>query len=190
MPVALPQAARLQGYDYLWPRAFHSYLEALPDVHQSDYPVWRERLIAGPYQIWEYDEGSPRWRTIQAPMVPHPRTVPRGSPVYDCHQVRYWDGHRRRTVALATGPSPAVLVDHIQPVNHGGHERTNLEAICSRCHATKTKRWGWPVKGGIEGRITGLDGLESERQSKYARAEFLVGTPLTIVKSHFNGLFQ
>jgi hypothetical protein len=45
-----------KGLTYRKPRAFQSYLELHPSVHQSNYPAWRERLIAGPYHPWEYDE--------------------------------------------------------------------------------------------------------------------------------------
>lgn len=49
----------------------------------------------------------------------------------------------------------ATEVDHIIPVQHGGgHELTNLQSLCSSCHADKTLR-----ERGIEPRRQiGIDG--------------------------------
>jgi 5-methylcytosine-specific restriction protein A len=35
--------------------------------------------------------------------------------------------------------APATEVDHIKPLRRGGtHDRTNLRAMCKRCHSSKT----------------------------------------------------
>lgn len=50
----LSRTAKPTGYRK--PRAFQSYIERKPSLHQSEFPNWRERMIVGPYHAWEYDE--------------------------------------------------------------------------------------------------------------------------------------
>lgn len=70
----------------------------------------------------------------------------REHPVCYCGWWRYWDGQRiqQNRDSTAGTVAPAVLVDHIRPINAGGEmwEPENWQALCLECHAAKTRRWG------------------------------------------------
>ena len=67
-------------------------------------------------------------------------------PVCHCDDVKVWTSGHVETHAFAPPGTmrPAVLVDHIRPLNMGGLrlDRRNLQALCTSCHSAKTKAFG------------------------------------------------
>lgn len=74
------------------------------------------------------------------------RATLKENPVCYCDRVKVWSQGKVITVALASAGTfrPAVLTDHIRPINQGGRMRdpANLQTLCRACHALKTARWG------------------------------------------------
>jgi 5-methylcytosine-specific restriction endonuclease McrA len=68
------------------------------------------------------------------------------NPVCHCDRVRVWSGGLVSVVPFDDPGriAPAVMVDHIQPLSAGGARLDvgNLQSLCARCHALKTRRYG------------------------------------------------
>lgn len=82
-------------------------------------------------------------RRERTPDAPRPSPASRG---YDATWRRIRQAHLRAEPQCRECGQPAVLVDHITPLRHGGtNDPANLQSLCGPCHNRKTARYdgGW-----------------------------------------------